>query len=209
MDGSLAPRSAEHFHFAEFGITALSWTQQDRVALAILKGARQRLVEQRVFADAAQRDAYLADVVRRERDWARQKRESLYARLHARHGLVVGDIVCCICGPKRNSVNFYEVIRVPSESTAAIRQLEIERHETAPGSMVGSARPKPGCFKREARPVNCRASGLHTLGTSKSWRGILGKWEGEPVPVDWRDEQRLRDDGWRARRGEILGYSAA
>jgi len=75
-------------------------------------------------------------------------------------------------------------LRVPTDLSAVVRQIESETIEDKPGSMTGKTTAKPGQFVAVAKSETRRACGVHVLNGGKM-RGQLQKWDGTPRRVTW------------------------
>ncbi|MEQ7810255.1 hypothetical protein [Xanthomonas hortorum] len=168
------PEGAETREFADAAVVAYCFVQGDRPALKAYKGRQTKPAIYYTFKTAEARDRYLTEFVAREAEKQAFKRE----RQQARHGLVAGDILSEVWGYEQTNVTFYEVVRVPSERSATVRQIQAHRIE-GEGMMSGSTTPKPGVFEANAEPVTRRATGLHELGGGRNG-GSLSKWDGKP-----------------------------
>lgn len=175
------PENAETRDFPAAAVVAYCYQSAKGPAFVAYKGRQSKPARFYAFPSAERRDANLADYVAMEAKNEDFKR----ARRQTGHGLAVGDIVYSSWGYEQTNVDFFEVVRVPSERSAVVRKIEQDTIESAPGSMSGKTTPKPGKFEATAKEATHRAAGLHCLNGGKSSRGNLSKWEGRPVGVSW------------------------
>lgn len=169
------PENAEAREFPAAAVVAYCYESQRGPALIAYKGRQSKPARFYAFQSVEARDKALADYVAertREEDAKRERRNTP-------HGLQAGDIVYCSWGYEQTNVTFYEVVRVVSARSAAVREIEAEKVESG-GSMSGKATPRPGVFAPKSVEVTRRATGWERLGAGKEWRGELAKWDGKP-----------------------------
>ncbi len=175
------PENTEAREFPEAAVVAYCGQQGEFATVKAYKGRQSRAAFFLAFRSPEQRDAHLSAYVERETAVEAYKQE----RQQARHGLAVGDILYAVWGYEQTNVTFYEVIRVPSERSATVQQIEADITEDGQGGMSGTSMPRQGVFTPNSTPETRRASGLHMLGGGRRSGGSLTKWDGRPRRVTW------------------------
>lgn len=170
------PENAEAREFPAAAVIAYCYESQRGPALIAYKGRQSKPARFYAFRSVEARDKALADYVSertREEDAKRERRNTP-------HGLQAGDIVYSTYGYEQTNVNFYEVVRIVSERSAVVREIEADKVEDGAGAMCGKATPRPGVFTPKSVEATRRATGWERLGAGKEWRGELVKWDGRP-----------------------------
>lgn len=176
------PDNAETRKFPAAAVVAYCYESEKGPALVAYKGRQGKPFRFFAFADVERRESYLAELVKKEaktEEWKRTRRQT-------GHGLEVGDIVYSSWGYEQTNVDFYQVVRVPSDRFAVVRQIEQETTESSSGgSMSGVTVPKPGAFVATAKASTRGAAGRHCLNGGNLTIGSLQKWDGKPKAVSW------------------------
>ena len=121
---------------------------------------------------------------RQARDSAmRAERE---ARRAEGHGFAVGDVVVSSWGYEQTNIDFYEVVRVLSPKTVAVRQIAatLDPDSTPGGAMSGFKRPTRGAFLDDASELVCRARGDRVHGVRRGGH-TASRWDGKPQRCSW------------------------
>lgn len=181
MKARQIPQNAEAREFPAAAVVAYCYDSQNRPALKAYKGRQSKAAHHYAFPNAEARDRYLSEYVARETERENAKRE----RAQASHGLEVGDILYSLWGYEQTNATFYQVVRVPSDRSATIRQIAADITADGAAAMSGISTPRPGEFKADAIETTHRADGLHSLKAGKHGRGCLSKWDGKPCRVTW------------------------
>lgn len=175
------PDHAETREFPAAAVVAYCYQSAKGPAFVAYKGRQSKPARFSACSNEESRDSYLEAFVKMEtelEDWKRARRE-------ARHGLSVGDIVYSSWGYEQTNVDFYEVVRVPSDRSVVVRMIKKLTSENAPGSMSGKTTPLPGQFEINAKETTHRAAALNSLKGGKAVPGSLSKWTGKPCCVSW------------------------
>lgn len=169
------PANAEERQFPEADIVVYLYMVNGKHAMMTYKGRRTKPEAVEIFNSEDFRSIHLDSAVKRyTRDNEYKK-----ARQNAEHGLAVGDILVGKWGHEQTNVEFFEVVKVPSQRSATIQK--IEHQETHDGaSMTGTAVPIPGRFCASERSFNRRTIEKHTLMGNDHIRSFR-LWSGEPA----------------------------
>lgn len=96
------------------------------------------------FRNEAQREQYIAEFFANQSARQDAKTARKAERENFTHTLKVGDLVHTSWGYDQTNVEFFEVVRVVSNKSVAVRQIAADQVET--GFMCGNITPCPGKF---------------------------------------------------------------
>jgi hypothetical protein len=174
------PANAETRDFPAAVVVAYCFESKNGPAYVAYKGRQGKPARFFAFVSLDRRDRHLSNYIDQQTEFEALK----WTRRQTGHGLIVGDIVFSTWGYEQTNVDFFEVLRVPTDLSAVVRQIESETIEDKPGSMTGKTTAKPGQFVAVAKSETRRACGVHVLNGGKM-RGQLQKWDGTPRRVTW------------------------
>lgn len=174
------PANAETRDFPAAVVIAYCFEGKSGPAYVAYKGRQGKPERFLSFSSPDRRDRHLSNYIEQQTEFEELKRSNRQTG----HGLAVGEIVFATWGYEQTNVDFFEVVRVPSNLSAVVRQIESETIEDKPGSMTGKATAKPGQFVAVAKFETRRACGVHIL-NGGTMRGRMRKWDGTPRRVTW------------------------
>lgn len=179
MQQRYIPQNAQTHDFPEAALIAYAYQSGKGASYIAYKGRQSKPIQHFSFSSAERRDRALDALVARETE----REAAKLARRQAGHGLSVGDIVYSSWGYEQTNVTFFQVVRLPSDRSATVRQLEDVTTQDDKASMTGFCSPKVGEFNSAAKEQTRRAIGLHRLSGGRSSIGDLQKWHGRPCRV--------------------------
>jgi hypothetical protein len=180
MKNRQIPAGAREQKHPAANLVAYLYESQRRPCLMIYKGRQARPIQCIAFTGAegeASRDRHLASVVKSHTDDMRWS----HARRNARHELKVGDVLYRTWGYEQTNVDFYQVVRVPSDRSVVLRKLlaDVVRNDAL---MSGKATPRQDQFHGAQETIH-RATGAKTVTGGKEYGGDLTWWDGKPQAV--------------------------
>lgn len=171
------PKDSETLTDDESGAVVFTYTiASTGKAAAIGYRARQSKTHafHNVFANSERRSVAIINFFQIERDRKQQKATDRQKRAEYIHDYQVGDVLYNSWGWEQTNVDFYQVVRVPSARTIAIRAIEANATET--GWLSGTCVPMPGSFKGPELIKRVGQGGHIAMEY-----GGCGRWEGRPV----------------------------
>ncbi len=135
------------------------------------------------FGGEAFRERFLAEWVAKQQRAAAARAERLLARKSAPHTLKLDDIVYACWGYEQTNVDFFQVVRVVSDRSVAIRAIKAEIQADGPMAMAGHSTPCRDQFEDDAREMVRQAEGNGVLNVRFKHPASL--WTGKPVRCTW------------------------
>jgi hypothetical protein len=175
------PLGAVEKNYPAANLVAYFYESQQRPCLMVYKGRQTKPIQCVAFTGIqgeSTRARHVEALVKRHTDdlqWT-------LARRNARHELQVGDVLFRTWGYEQTNVDFYQVVRVPSDRSVVLRQLQCEVVSCG-DSMSGKATPQNGKFVEKAQERIHRATGAQTVGGGRDYGGDLALWDGRPQNV--------------------------
>ena len=135
------------------------------------------------FGSAQHRERFVADWVAGQQRAAAARAERVLARKNATHTLKLGDIVYACWGYEQTNVDFFQVVRVVSDRSVAIRAIKGEIQADGPMAMAGHSTPCRDQFEDDAPELIRRAEGSAVMNVRFKHSASL--WTGKPVRCTW------------------------
>ena len=171
------PEAAEVRNFPAAGVVAYCYDFRDGPAVLAYEGRKLKATLNRWFPTAAKRDEALAAFVTTRATLRANRRTSRSVP----HGLVIGDVVTRSWGYEQTNVDFYQVVRVPSPFSVAVRRIKSREVSSNPQGMTARVMPNVNDFESSAKAIIVHACGAGEVGSYHGKTGLLGKWNGLPL----------------------------
>ena len=175
------PANAETREFPAAGVVAYCYDFSSGPAVLAYEGRKLKATLNGWFPTVEKRDEALAAFVT-TRTALRASRQTSRS---VAHGLVIGDVVMRSWGYDQTNVDFYQVVRVPSPLSVALRRLKSREVSGNPQALTAKVMPKLNEFETSAQAVIVRACGTGQVGSFKGKTGFLSKWNGLPQNVSF------------------------
>jgi hypothetical protein len=166
------PEGATEHLYSEAKVTLYYFkTDKGYPALLAYKGRSKKPIICNAYSTTSMRNERAAIYVKQEKENEDYKRS-----LQKPHELAVGDILYASWGYEQTNINFYQVLKIPTEISAIVR--EVNTKSTMTSSMSGTKIPILNDFKDQAEQRR-RTAGVGNLKGGRNFQNLYF-WNGKP-----------------------------